>query len=60
MSYPLMPVLTDSEGVLKSIRITMPGRPSDAPAVVDQAAVEALRSAADLARVGLWPPPRTR
>jgi hypothetical protein len=60
MSYPVMRVLTDSEGVLKSLRITLPGRPQGAPAEVDQAAVEALRSAADLARVGLWPPPHAR
>jgi hypothetical protein len=43
---------------LKSLRITLPGRPAAAPPRVDQADVEALRSAADLARVGLWPPPR--
>jgi hypothetical protein len=43
---------------LKSFRITLPGRPAAAPTGVDQADVEALRSAADLARVGLWPPPR--
>jgi hypothetical protein len=55
-----MAVLTDSEGVLKSLRILKAGRPTAAPAPVDQAAVESLRSAADLARVGLWPPPRTR
>jgi hypothetical protein len=54
-----MLVLSDSEGVLKSLRLSLPSRPP-APAVVDQAAVESLRSAADLARVGLWPPPRTR
>jgi hypothetical protein len=59
MSYPLMAILADSEGVLKSLRISLSGRPKPAP-VVDQAAVESLRSAADLARVGLWPPPRTR
>jgi len=44
--------------VLKSFRITLPGRPAAEPPRVDQADVEALRSAADLARVGLWPPPR--
>jgi hypothetical protein len=43
---------------LKSLRITLPGRPAAALPLVDQADVEALRSAADLARVGLWPPPR--
>jgi hypothetical protein len=47
-----------SEGVLKSFRITLPSRPPAAPRPVEQADVEALRSAADLARVGLWPPPR--
>jgi hypothetical protein len=54
-----MAIVADSEGVLKSLRISLSGRPKPAP-VVDQAAVESLRSAADLARVGLWPPPRTR
>jgi hypothetical protein len=44
---------TDSEGVLKSLRISLPGRPAAGPPMVDQAAVESLRSAADLARVGL-------
>jgi hypothetical protein len=44
--------------VLKSFHISLPGRPSAASARDDQAAVESLRSAADLARVGLWPPPR--
>jgi hypothetical protein len=43
---------------LKSVRILLSGRPTAAPPPVDQAAVESLRSAADLARVGLWPPPR--
>ena len=58
MSYLLMPFLADSEGVLKSARITLSGRPTAAMPPADQAAVESLRSAADLARVGLWPPPR--
>jgi hypothetical protein len=58
MSYALMAFPTDSAGVLKSFRITLSGRPAAAPPRVDQADVEALRSAADLARVGLWPPPR--
>ena len=58
MSYGPMAFLADSGGVLKSFRITLPGRPTAAPPLVDQADVEALRSAADLARVGLWPPPR--
>jgi hypothetical protein len=53
-----MALSTDSERVLKSLRISLPGRPADGPPIVDQAAVESLRSAADLARVGLWPPPR--
>jgi hypothetical protein len=44
--------------VLKSLRITLAGRPAAAPAPVDQADVEALRSALALSRVGLWPPPR--
>jgi hypothetical protein len=44
--------------VLKSVRIMLSGRPAAAPARADQAAVESLRSAADLARIGLWPPPR--
>jgi hypothetical protein len=44
--------------VLKSFHISLPGRPAAPPPRVDQADVEALRSAADLARVGLWPPPR--
>jgi hypothetical protein len=43
---------------LKSFRITLSGRPAAVTPRVDQADVEALRSAADLARVGLWPPPR--
>ena len=43
---------------MKSLRISLPGRPKAEAPVVDQAAVESLRSAADLARVGLWPPPR--
>ncbi|MEA2384370.1 MAG: hypothetical protein QOH72_4341 [Solirubrobacteraceae bacterium] len=58
MSYLLMALLADSGGVLKSVRIKLSGRPAAAPPPVDQADVEALRSAADLARVGLWPPPR--
>jgi len=58
MSYELMAFWTDSERVLKSLRISLSGRPVGGPPVVDQAAVESLRSAADLARVGLWPPPR--
>ena len=45
-------------GVLKSVRIVLPGPRAAAPPQVRQADVEALRSAADLARVGLWPPPR--
>ena len=52
-----MAILADSERVLKSLRISLPGRPAATPPMVDQAAVESLRSAADLARVGLWPPP---
>jgi hypothetical protein len=44
--------------VLKSVRITLSGRPTAAPPRADQGAVESLRSAADLARIGLWPPPR--
>jgi hypothetical protein len=44
--------------VLKSSRLSFAGRPPATPPPADQAAVEALRSAADLARVGLWPPPR--
>jgi hypothetical protein len=59
MSYRLTPISADSESVLKSFHITLPGRPK-AAAVVDQASVESLRSAADLARVGLWPPPHAR
>jgi hypothetical protein len=51
---------SDSEGVLKSVRIMLSGRPSAVPPRVDQADVESLRSAADLARIGLWPPPRKR
>jgi hypothetical protein len=43
--------------VLKSFHISPSGRPK-AAAPADQAAVESLRSAADLARIGLWPPPR--
>ena len=58
MSYELMALLADSGRVLKSFRIKLSGRPAAAPPRVDQADVEALRSAADLARVGLWPPPR--
>jgi hypothetical protein len=60
MSYAPTAITTDSERVLKSLHISLPGRPAAGPPVVDQAAVESLRSAADLARVGLWPPPRTR
>jgi len=52
-----MAITADSERVLKSLRISLPGRPPADPPMVDQAAVESLRSAADLARVGLWPPP---
>jgi hypothetical protein len=59
MSYPLTAITSDSEGVLKSFHISLPGRPK-AAAAVDQASVESLRSAADLARIGLWPPPGTR
>ena len=44
-------------GVLKSVRIVLPGRPAPAPRA-DQSAVESLRSAHAIARVGLWPPPR--
>ena len=58
MSYELVAYTADSEGVLKSLRISLPARPAARPPLVDQAAVESLRSAADLARVGLWPPPR--
>jgi hypothetical protein len=53
-----MAIPADSERVLKSLHISLPGRPAAGPPMVDQAAVESLRSAADLARVGLWPPPR--
>ena len=53
-----MAISADSESVLKSLYISLSGRPAPEPKVVDQAAVESLRSAADLARVGLWPPPR--
>jgi hypothetical protein len=60
MSYLEMAFRWHSEGVLKSVHITLSGRREAAPPVVDQADVEALRSAADLARVGLWPPPRRR
>jgi hypothetical protein len=60
MSYLAMALRCHSEGVLKSARILLSGRPTAVPPPVDQAAVESLRSAADLARVGLWPPPRTR
>jgi hypothetical protein len=48
-----------SGGVLKSFRIMLPSRPPAALPPVGQDDVEALRSAADLARVGLWPPPRS-
>jgi hypothetical protein len=58
MSYPLRANSADSERVLKSLFISLSGRPADVPPRVEQADVEALRSAADLARVGLWPPPR--
>jgi hypothetical protein len=58
MSCLLRAIRTHSEGVLKSFHISLPGRPAAPPQRVDQADVEALRSAADLARVGLWPPPR--
>jgi hypothetical protein len=44
--------------VLKSFHITPSGRPKAEAPRADQAAVESLRSAADLARIGLWPPPR--
>jgi hypothetical protein len=44
-------------GVLKSLRIVLPGRPTPEPPV-SQSAVESLRSAHAVARVGLWPPPR--
>ena len=44
-------------GVLKSVRILLPGRPAPAPRA-DQNAVESLRSANAFAHVGLWPPPR--
>jgi hypothetical protein len=52
-----MPFVADSDRVLKSVNITLSGRPKAPPPAVDQAAVESLRSAADLARIGLWPPP---
>jgi hypothetical protein len=58
MSYRAMAVRWHSGGVLKSFRITPSGRPAAVPPRVDQADVEVLRSAAELARVGLWPPPR--
>jgi hypothetical protein len=58
MSYLLGPNSAHSERVLKSLRISLSRRPADVSPRVDQADVEALRSAADLARVGLWPPPR--
>jgi hypothetical protein len=58
MSYLLVAKWADSGRVLKSLRISLAGRPADVPPRVDQADVEALRSAADLARVGLWPRPR--
>jgi hypothetical protein len=58
MSHVLAAFPSDSEGVLKSARILLSGRPTVAPPQVDQSAVESLRSAADLARIGLWPPPR--
>jgi hypothetical protein len=45
--------------VLKSARITLPGRPPSAPRA-EQRDVEALRSAIAVSRVGLWPPPRQR
>jgi hypothetical protein len=57
MSYRRPAITADSEGVLKSVRIMLSGRPAAAPPRVDQADVESLRSAADLARIGLWPPP---
>jgi hypothetical protein len=60
MSYRQSAMTSDSEGVLKSVRIMLSGRPSAVPPRVDQADVESLRSAADLARIGLWPPPRKR
>jgi hypothetical protein len=59
MSWGVMAVRCHSERVLKSFRITLPGRPAAEPARVEHADVEALRGAADLARVGLWPPPRS-
>jgi hypothetical protein len=58
MSCLLTANSSDTEGVLKSFRLSFSGRPTAVPPQADQAAVEALRSAADLARVGLWPPPR--
>jgi hypothetical protein len=58
MSWELMAISADSERVMKSLHISLPGRPAARPPMADQAAVESLRSAADLARVGLWPPPR--
>jgi hypothetical protein len=45
--------------VLKSVRIVLPGRPAAVPPRVEQDDVEALRSSLAVARVGLWPPPRT-
>jgi hypothetical protein len=59
MSYPAMAFRCHSGGVLKSFRIMLPSRPPAALPPVGQDDVEALRSAADLARVGLWPPPRS-
>jgi hypothetical protein len=53
-----MAISAHSERVMKSLHISLPGRPAARPPMADQAAVESLRSAADLARVGLWPPPR--
>jgi hypothetical protein len=55
---PLMRPAWHSDGVLKSLHITLPGRPAAVPARVEQADVEALRSSLAVARVGLWPPPR--
>jgi hypothetical protein len=58
MSYLLMAFRCHDGVVLKSLRITLPGRAPGAPLRVEQADVEALRSAAAVSRVGLWPPPR--
>jgi hypothetical protein len=58
MSYLVMPFPADSDCVMKSFHISLPGRPKATAPAVRQADVEALRSAADLARIGLWPPPR--